>query len=252
MGNCSNIPNQPLTVSLTAGDLGAFCHESLQTTYEKFMDETTGSIAGNVAAFTSGDDTPSSSDQNKLWYKQDTDDCNAPGRWHFYNGDTAAWEPVYTGTPIGSILMWYTSSAPADWLLCDGSAIDSGYTDLISVVGANTPDLRGRMAVGVDGGVGRVTANNALTNSSGLEDVTLTAAESGMPAHGHTMYTAQDTASHHGHQHGNRPASASTDSETTSLYTGSKGVQDASAAAAAAAHTNLPPYLVINFIIKAV
>ncbi len=45
--------------------------------------------------------------------------------------------------PTGVIQMFAGAAAPAGWLLCDGAAIDPQYTDLIQLIGANTPDLRG-------------------------------------------------------------------------------------------------------------
>ena len=48
----------------------------------------------------------------------------------------------------GFISMYGQASAPTGWLLCDGLLIDAGFTDLIAIVGANTPDLRGQFVRG--------------------------------------------------------------------------------------------------------
>jgi microcystin-dependent protein len=48
----------------------------------------------------------------------------------------------------GFISMYAAASAPTGWLLCDGASIDVGFTDLIAIVGANTPDLRGQFIRG--------------------------------------------------------------------------------------------------------
>jgi hypothetical protein len=91
MGNCSNISNTQ-TVTLASGTLtSGFCHNDLQTTYEEFTSKTTGALGGNMAAFTAGDDTPASGDQDKLWMKQDASTC-VPEGWHWYNGSTTDWE----------------------------------------------------------------------------------------------------------------------------------------------------------------
>lgn len=45
--------------------------------------------------------------------------------------------------PTGAIMMFYRSTAPTGWLICDGSAIPTQFAALISLVGANTPNLRG-------------------------------------------------------------------------------------------------------------
>lgn len=61
----------------------------------------------------------------------------------FYTG--AAWQGV---TPTGTIQAFYGTTVPYGWLFCDGGSIGSGYTDLIALVGANTPDLRDKSLVG--------------------------------------------------------------------------------------------------------
>lgn len=260
MGNCTNVTNDPLTVTLTAGSLGTFCHTSLQTTYEKFIEETTGAIAGDVAGFVSGDDTPASGDQTKLWFKLDGDDCHTPLGWYFYNGNLATpdWVPLEASSPspIGTIVQYVADAAPTDWLLCDGAVANAvTYAALNTLLGTTygtqgqTPDLQCRIPLG-KGAASGLTAR-ALNDTGGAETHTLTGGESGTSAHGHTMYTAQDTASHHGHQHGNRPASASNDSQPTSVYTGSLGVIDATAEDADDFHENMPPFITVNYIIRA-
>ena len=100
MGNCSNITNTQ-TVTLASGTLtSGFCHNDLQTTYEEFISKTTGALGGNMAAFTAGDDTPASGDQDKLWMKQDASTC-VPEGWHWYNGSSSAWEAV--STPLSTV-----------------------------------------------------------------------------------------------------------------------------------------------------
>lgn len=81
------------------------------------------------------------------------------------------------------------ASAPTGWLLCDGAAISrTTYADLFDALGTtygvgngtttfNLPDLRGRVPVGVDGAAGRLDSNDALGNSGGAKDHTLTHAE---------------------------------------------------------------------------
>lgn len=119
MGNCSNISNTQ-SVSLTAGTItSGFCHTSLQTTYEEFIARTTASLSGNLAGFVAGDDTPSSSDQDKLWYRQNASNCNDHLGWHFYNTTSSAWEAVKTPVSSladntqGDIIYYGASGAPA-------------------------------------------------------------------------------------------------------------------------------------------
>ena len=50
--------------------------------------------------------------------------------------------------PVGTILQGAWASAPDGYLACDGTAINPTYTELIALVGASTPDLRGRFIRG--------------------------------------------------------------------------------------------------------
>lgn len=64
--------------------------------------------------------------------------------------------------PPGAVIPYAGKSAPYGWLICDGSAVSrTTYADLFEVIGTtfgsgdgsttfNLPDLRGRVAVGVD------------------------------------------------------------------------------------------------------
>lgn len=78
--------------------------------------------------------------------------------------------------PVGTIAMYGGASAPTGWLLCDGSSIDAGYTSLIAIVGANTPDLKGRFAIG----------DNSTLTLLGTGGST-TIAEANLPSHTHTF-----------------------------------------------------------------
>ena len=50
--------------------------------------------------------------------------------------------------PVGSINAYAGATAPTGWLLCDGTTSTSGYTALAALVGATTPDLRGKFPMG--------------------------------------------------------------------------------------------------------
>jgi len=136
--------------------------------------------------------------------------------------------------PVGVVSMWVTGTAPSGWLLCQGQEVSvSTYSALSSVIGTNygtltngsgaagtthfrLPDLRGRVPMGV--GTGRNVANSAnltarafaaatFSKVSDAESVTLTAAQSGVPAHKHTntatftgtAVTSGDDSPDHGH-----------------------------------------------------
>lgn len=104
-------------------------------------------------------------------------------------------------SPIGMITAYAGSTAPTNWQLCYGQAISrTTYSSLFAVLGTtygagdgsttfNLPDLRGRTVAGVDnmGGTdaGRLSTANTLGTTTGTETVTLTSAQSGVPAHAH-------------------------------------------------------------------
>jgi microcystin-dependent protein len=196
----------------------------------------------------------------------------------YLRGD-GTWAAVDVGdaavTPAGVIAMYGGSSAPAGWLLCDGSAVSRvTYADLFTAIGTAygagdgvttfaVPDLRGRFGVGKDSGTFA-----SLGGSGGAETVTLTAAQSGAPAHNHSVSTVV-VGSGGSHSHTEAGTSGLTGvsggSSTTvphsavSTSTGSVAahshglagsVANNTTAAAASSHTNLPPYLTVNFIIK--
>jgi len=70
------------------------------------------------------------------------------------------------GAPIGSIVMWPTSTIPSDWLECDGSSVPVQYTDLIALIGSNIPDLRGEFVRGWDNGRGIDSGRTLLSSQS--------------------------------------------------------------------------------------
>jgi hypothetical protein len=61
--------------------------------------------------------------------------------------------------PCGTINAFYGTTAPAGWLFCDGGSILAQYSELITLVGATTPDLRDK------GIVGRTTVATAFSTT---------------------------------------------------------------------------------------
>ena len=106
----------------------------------------------------------------------------ADGRYYFDSsvGTAGGWRstplPV-GGLPAGSIMQWAMPTLPANWLLCDGSAVSrSVYSSLFAVVGTtygtgdgsttfNLPDIPNGTTSGI---VGQVVGTNAivLTNTT--------------------------------------------------------------------------------------
>lgn len=202
-------------------------------------------------------------------------------------------------SPVGIINPYAGANAPTNWMLCSGQAISrTVYASLYAAIGTaygvgdgsttfNLPDLRGRVIAGIDnmGGsdAGRVPWSNTLGTADGVHEVTLTGAQSGTSAHGHsnTLAVASANATHtHMHAlavsyYGN-VASASTgwngDNVALRIPTGESayqenegsmtsadaahshsltgGVSNSSEAPASQAHTNMQPTMLMNYIIK--
>ena len=89
--------------------------------------------------------------------------------------------------PVGSISAYAGVTAPTGWLLCDGTST-SGYTALAALVGATTPDMRGRFPIGDN-------ATLTLLGTGG----SLTISTSNMPSHSHTQDAHNHTQDSHNH-----------------------------------------------------
>lgn len=179
--------------------------------------------------------------------------------------DGTAWQSVgkSSGVPSGTLTPYAGSSTPSGWLLCDGSAVSrTTYASLFTAISTtygvgdgsstfNLPDLRGRVPVGKDN-MGGSAASRVTTAGSGIDgatlgatggaqNVTLTAAESGLPSHSHTVAYGPGAGA------GTPTIGANGDISNTPGYlsTSSAGGSDASSA-----HNNMPPGLVANYIIK--
>lgn len=120
--------------------------------------------------------------------------------------------PVFGGElPIGAGLMWYSATAPASFLICDGTSLSRAtYAKLFAVIGttygaadANSfslPDLRQRFPLGkAASGTG-----NALAGTGGAIDHAHTSAAHThtVPAHYHDMGTGSTAAIDISHTHG--------------------------------------------------
>lgn len=161
-------------------------------------------------------------------------------------------EYVDSIVPPGCVMEYAAANAPSGWLLCDGTAVSrTTYSALFGVIGTtygvgngsttfNLPNLRGRVPVGLDPGSGQ-----NLGFTAGAPSVALTQAE--MPPHTHSI--ADQGVSWPGPQGGIRQAKDWSGWGTGGNWVG--GVtQTTSSAGSGAAHQNMPPYIILNFIIK--
>lgn len=184
----------------------------------------------------------------------------------------------------GEIAIHAGANLPAGWLWCDGKTYDGTtptYLPLWNEIGAayggtqaafKVPDLRGRAPVGADalgtnGAANRLTSNNARGSVGGVQSVTLSAAQSGSPAHSHSAsqashshtpvsgYPITDTANPDNPFYA-PPASPGTIGaaafKATSLNSVAPAVtvNNSSSVAASSSHDNMPPYQGVGYIIK--
>jgi microcystin-dependent protein len=97
---------------------------------------------------------------------------------------------VDSSMPIGAIIAYGGSSAPAGWHICNGTA--HGSSALQAILGsANTPDLSGRFIVGSGTGYNPGATGGVASN-------TLTPAQTATKGHSHTG-TANSTNTDHTH-----------------------------------------------------
>ena len=102
---------------------------------------------------------------------------------------------VMNHTPIGVMMDYAGPTAPVNWLLCDGQAINRiAYAKLFAAISTtygigdgsttfNVPDRRGRMSIMVDGAAGRVTS--ASTGGSTADTLGGSGGSQLLPEHVH-------------------------------------------------------------------
>lgn len=169
---------------------------------------------------------------------------------------------------IGSTVLWWSATAPTDYLLCDGTQYaKSAYPDLWLALGnpfevdaSNfvVPDLRDRVPVGHGGAY-------VINDSGGFSEVTLTRSQ--MPEHDHQLIdinqkvigntVAGAPPGARGYIFTDFLPSGATRFDATPLIvpTGGAGLTNLQLSVGSMgsgnAHNNMQPYLTANYIIKA-
>jgi microcystin-dependent protein len=197
--------------------------------------------------------------------------------------------PIASRIPVGVISAYAGSSAPSGWLLCAGQAVSrSTYSDLFEALSTtygvgdgsttfNLPDLRGRVAAGLDNMGGSaasrltstvLTASNTLGATGGAQTHTLTEAQ--LASHTHIQNSHSHPVSfdpidarttYSGTSAGDSTVFGQGDATVVPTYWAFSNtyINGATVPTTATnqntggggAHTNTQPTLVLNYIIKA-
>ncbi len=146
--------------------------------------------------------------------------------------------------PIGSIMMWATATPPTGWMLCNGQDITG--TPLATVLGSNNaPNLQNRFPFGAG-------SLFSLEETGGRQAITLT--EANIPEHNHDAGTLKTTYNYKSNN-SNAGSSSNKDGSDVQFYDGNAITGNTGNWGGFNGSTKsfeiLPPFLALNFIIKA-
>ncbi len=153
---------------------------------------------------------------------------------------------------VGEIRMFAASFAPAGWMFCDGQLLPISENEtLFQLIGTTyggdgestfaLPDLRGRVPIHQGSGF-------ILAETGGVEQITLTVNQ--IPTHSHSLVGSSGVANDP-----NPQAHVLAESSAVSMYSSASpavplAVQAVSPVGGSQPHTNMQPYLGLNFIIS--
>ena len=152
---------------------------------------------------------------------------------------------------LGEIIPWPIGYAPKGWALCDGQVLAINQNEALFALLGTTyggngittfclPDLRGRMPIHVGSGY-------YLGQTAGEESHTLTLNE--LPSHAHSVKVSNGVGSSNAPLN-NIPAESSEGvRQYGTLANQTMGSGGVSTAGGGQAHDNMPPFLVLNYII---
>lgn len=166
------------------------------------------------------------------------------------------------GVPVGGLIPFYGTVAPAGWLICDGSTFSSTtYPALAAHLGGTTlPNIKGKVIVGLDAAQGEF---NTLGETGGEKTHVLL--ESEMPSHNHEGDLGLGNTSLDGdHDHFYQAGLGGGDvaltpgisnynllEETKTTDTAGDHTHNLATNGSDAAHNNLQPYIAVPYIIRA-
>jgi microcystin-dependent protein len=158
------------------------------------------------------------------------------------------------GIPSGTIAMFGGASAPANWLLCDGSAVSrTTYANLFTAISTtygpgdgsttfNVPDMRGRVPVGVGTGTGGGASGTGLPTGGSALTAVARGTWKGEETH---LLTIPEMPSHT-HNLGNTTGGGS---NIVSSAGGNTNTIGTDATGGGGTHNNIQPIMGVNFII---
>ena len=157
---------------------------------------------------------------------------------------------------VGEIRMFAGNFAPRGWAFCDGQLLAVSQNDaLFSLLGTmyggdgrttfGLPDMRGRIPLHAGSGPG--LSPRQLGSKAGAENVTLTVNQ--MPSHGHPLQAGNRPANSRDPGGKGLAASQSGDVYTSDLSAVPLNSGAVSSVGGSQSHTNLMPFLCVNFII---
>lgn len=158
---------------------------------------------------------------------------------------------------VGEIRIFGGNFAPNGWLFCEGQALAiADYDTLFNLIGTtyggdgvntfNLPDLRGRLPV--HQGTSTTGTTYVMGESAGAEEVTLTVSQ--IPSHTHPVIASTSAGSAPGPEGNVLAASGSSNVYRPGPGAAALANQTVGPAGGSQPHSNMQPYLCVNFIIS--